>query len=120
MYQPFCSRSGRNSSSLSLPARWRSSWSRYCAARLLTNCLSNSVYWYMFLALQGDQPGAGIGQQQGQQGTDQSVGRVAHQARTQPDTGQRTCQQSAQQRPVDRTDGGVAQPSHQLQRNGVG
>ena len=47
MYQPFCRRSGRNSSSPSWPARLRSSWSRYWAARCRMNCLSKSVYWYI-------------------------------------------------------------------------
>ena len=36
-----------NSSVPSVPARWRSSWSRYCAARAWTKRRSKSVYWYM-------------------------------------------------------------------------
>ena len=46
-YQPFCRRSARKSSSGSSPARWRSSWSRNCAARWCTKWRSNSSYRYM-------------------------------------------------------------------------
>ncbi len=46
-YQPFCRRSALNSSSPSCPPRWRSSWSRNCAARARTRWRSKAVYWYI-------------------------------------------------------------------------
>src|SRR5687768_5037758 len=113
MYQPFCSRSARNSSSLRVPARLRSSWTRNCAARWCTNCLSKSVYWYISV----DDLQTGRHEGHAQQCADQAVGKLAGQLRTQPDARNRADQQGAQQGPVDVAERRMADAGHQRERH---
>src|SRR5688572_12242454 len=116
MYQPFCSRSARNSSSFSVPARLRSSWSRNCAARWWTKWRSKSVYWYMSV----DDLQASGDERHAQQRADQAVGELAGQLGADPDAGQGPDQQGAQQRPVDIAECRVADAGDQRQRHRMG
>ena len=126
-YQPFCRRSGLNSSSGSVPACQRVSWSRYWSARrpartggqsrsIGTSWVRQSSWAKNQIAISFD---AGIGQQHRESRANQALGGVAHQPSAQPDAGQRAGEQLGQQRPVHRAQARVAQAGHQRERHGV-
>src|SRR6185312_17484356 len=91
-------RSGRNSSSVSSPARKRRVWSRNCATRSATMALSYASYLYM--SAEHHAP-ADHEERDGEGARKVELGQARGEAAPDPDAGQRPREQAREHRVVD-------------------